>query len=547
LHERLFSAATAASVTAKQSNTLVRKKEEGPSPLYVRLRATADLPQRTVWLKREMVVRDVGRGSSRPYLPGVMLLEAATRGMVEVVIALLDAGVSMFETDDEASSALLLSAFHCTSEGHRAVCALLMGRGADPEAANMNGVSPWQCTLMRRDVQLRRTFKPSESDKDCTAKAMGVTELHRAIWARDEQLALSSLDKCGGRLENGITPLMVAGRTGSLRVVQALLDRSARPEKASARGCTAFSIAAEEGHFVVMRTMLAGRGKTPISSVCAADGTGTTPLMRACENDHVQAAELLLDEGSPEDVNRANHKGWTALMLAAFNGFHEVVELLLDYDARAELGRQVAKSTIYTALCYAAWSGHAECVVALVKAGCSFSEQRGPEALELAIRYEHTRCAEELRKASLETAPRAATEGDKAARALARSRRARSAAARTTRKGSDLGPAELTQTASNQIKELTRLQAELAEAQAELARVRAGKRRLRLSEQSSADPIRFINRTPWAFSPSGRWRPGLWSGQSDRNTPISCEFGEPPRSIGLVDKLPLGSSSLWSA
>ena len=57
--------------------------------------------------------------------------------------------------------------------------------------------------------------------------------------------------------------------------------------------------------------------------------------------------------------------------------------------------------------------------------------------------------------------------------------------------------------------------AELAEAQAELARVRAGKRRLRLSEQSSADPIRFINRTPWAFSPSGRWRPGLWSGQSN--------------------------------
>ena len=119
-------------------------------------------------------------------------------------------------------SALLLSAFHCTSEGHRAVCSLLMGRGADPEAANMNGVCPWQCTLMRRDVQLRRIFRPTESDKDCTSKAVNATELHRAIWARDEKLALNSLDRCAGRLENGITPLMVAARTGMLPRAAAL-------------------------------------------------------------------------------------------------------------------------------------------------------------------------------------------------------------------------------------------------------------------------------------------------------------------------------------
>ena len=38
---------------------------------------------------------------------------------------------------------------------------------------------------------------------------------------------------------------------------------------------------------------------------------------------------------------------------------------------------------------------------------------------------------------------------------------------------------------------------------------------------------------PWAFSPSGRWRPGLWQGALDRSQP--CHHGEPAHSIAFVE------------
>ena len=70
--------ATPRGASSKKANTLIRNKNEGPPPLFLRIKASADLPQRTQWHQRDLVVRDVGRsGDGKLYLPGQMLLEAA--------------------------------------------------------------------------------------------------------------------------------------------------------------------------------------------------------------------------------------------------------------------------------------------------------------------------------------------------------------------------------------------------------------------------------------------------------------------------------------
>ena len=38
----------------------------------------------------------------------------------------------------------------------------------------------------------------------------------------------------------------------------------------------------------------------------------------------------------------------------------------------------------------------------------------------------------------------------------------------------------------------------------------------------------------WAYSPSGRWNPGLWMRAWDRGGIISCEYGEPAQSMAFV-------------
>ena len=628
--DRLFKASTAASSVSKASNTLVRKKDDGPPPLHVRFRATGDLPQRTVWLKRASVMRDVGRGMPAAYLPGVILLEAAAAGLVGLVEALIDANVSIYEVDDEATPAMLHAGFNCSTEGHRAVCKLLMDKGSDPDTRNMNSVSPWDCALMRSDRQLRRILRPSDSDKDCTPKAMAATELHRAIFAGDEAVALTVLDHAAGRLENGFTPLHAAARMCMLKVVQALLDRGARPEQKTARGCTAFALAAEEGHVSILRSMLATRCAPEF--LFAADEAGMTPLMRACENGHLDAAELLIEHGGEFDVNGASLKGWSPLMLACCNGYEEMVELLLDQNAEADLGRQIGTSknaATHTPLCYAASCGHAKCVKLLLNDEVTFEEQRGATALELAKRSEHWDCADALdavlgtvserpvaepAKPTVQTKLKTKLSSDlsrvmdvfksadvnsdksvsidefrdamgKAGISATEEEIQECFGSMDADNSSSIDFAELNKVLRRDVKEekvppmpvrershktpkrvkkqeeapapafeapvdpndLKALQARLAELADELADLRIDKRRMRSDLTSALEAAALEAKQPWAYSPSGRWRPGLWSGAVDRNAPISHEHGEPAKSVALVDMLPLGMSSLWSA
>lgn len=396
LHDRLFSAKTAArAVTVGQT---VRKVDEEPT-FRVRLNSTADHPQRTTCLKANEILRDVGQSNVKPYIPGLLLLEAAALGQDAVVRALLQAGVSIYEADAEASTALHHAAFRCKSVGHRMVCSILIEHGADPEMPNAHGLSAWDCALYRRDTKLRRTFRPSESDKDFTEKARCSGDLHRAIGSHDEKLALSLLQHPMPPIINGITALMMAAQSGQLRIVQACLNNGWNLEQRSISGCSALNIAAEEGHAHVLKAMLAC--SVPEYRLLVADNCGNTPLMRACENGHINAIDLLLESCSADMVNLTNASGWSALMLACFNGFDEAVAALVEYGARPQMSRLegTTKGREFTPLCFAVCSGNIECVRALIDSEVPLSDQRGATALRLAQRQGQADIELELRAA----------------------------------------------------------------------------------------------------------------------------------------------------
>jgi ankyrin repeat protein len=94
----------------------------------------------------------------------------------------------------------------------------------------------------------------------------------------------------------GYSALGLAAATGSVEVVQALLDANAlRAANASVvvdakqlGGNTALTLASAKGRSDVVRLLLAAK-----ADVSAADDDGKTALMLALENDHPEAAELL--------------------------------------------------------------------------------------------------------------------------------------------------------------------------------------------------------------------------------------------------------------
>ncbi len=94
----------------------------------------------------------------------------------------------------------------------------------------------------------------------------------------------------------GHTALGLAASTGSVEVVQALLDvnarRAANPSVAvnakETGGNTPLTIASAKGRSDVVRLLLAAK-----ADVGAADDDGKTALMLALENDHPEVAELL--------------------------------------------------------------------------------------------------------------------------------------------------------------------------------------------------------------------------------------------------------------
>ncbi|WP_313065234.1 ankyrin repeat domain-containing protein, partial [Achromobacter animicus] len=100
---------------------------------------------------------------------------------------------------------------------------------------------------------------------------------------------------------------------------------AAEDRAANARGAQLLE-ASGKGDAARVRQLLAEGA--PIE---ARDGQGNTPLLRATQGNHVQAAAALIDAGA--NVNAQNGMQDSAYQLAGARGYREILELTLSHGA----------------------------------------------------------------------------------------------------------------------------------------------------------------------------------------------------------------------
>lgn len=240
------------------------------------------------------------------------------------------------------------------------VVRLLLGHGADPNATNHYGGTPYSVTVDREHANLAALLRQHGARETPVSRSAPLrlaalknllseaeALVRQSPWmvnAHDDLrrtplhfacaqggLPLVELLLRQGADVNAVdfadnTPLHGAAFAGRAELIGALLARQADPNRRNRQRVTPLLHAAFAGSLPAVRTLLEGGADWR-----AADNLGETALHRAATGGHVEVIRLLLDRGV--DVNVRDRQGQTALHQAAQQGRVETVKLLLSRQA----------------------------------------------------------------------------------------------------------------------------------------------------------------------------------------------------------------------
>jgi ankyrin repeat protein len=224
------------------------------------------------------------------------LYDAAMAGNLDMVRVLLAAKPEIDWREPITGTTALMQALapfsfalhhQLTSRGSWEVARLLVEAGANVNVVSKTGVTALMLAAEEgspRSVAMVQALLAAHADVNGGGTA-GVTTLIPVSNGRN-------LSYAGG----GYTALGLAASTGSVEVVQALLDantqRAAHPSSAvnakQRGGNTPLTIASAKGRADVVSLLLAAK-----ADVNAVDNDGKTALMLALQNDHAEVANLL--------------------------------------------------------------------------------------------------------------------------------------------------------------------------------------------------------------------------------------------------------------
>lgn len=153
-----------------------------------------------------------------------------------------------------------------------------------------------------------------------TADLFQMIDLDRASEVRATLLRGAKVDATDDR---GDHALLVAARSGSLPVVQVLVDAGAKVNLRNKWGDTALMVAALNGQEGIVRYLRAKGADI--------NNAGWSALHYASVNGHANVVRYLLDQGG--NPVAASPNGVTPLMMAARENKTEVMKVLLEYGA----------------------------------------------------------------------------------------------------------------------------------------------------------------------------------------------------------------------
>jgi ankyrin repeat protein len=259
-----------------------------------------------------VVVAAVIGASGAQAAPGdLTLVEAAKRGDVAGVRALLQQGALASATEADGTTALHWAA----QRGDIDATELLLRAGAPVNAVNRLGVAPLQLAAATGSAPLLAALLAAGADPN-TATPGGETALMTAARTGDTA-SVKLLIEAGARVDareswKGQTALMWAAALNNAAAVRALVEAGADVAARSKGGVfPPLLFAVRGGHLAATRALLDGG-----SDVNAPMPDGTSPLLVAIINAHYELASLLLDRGADP---MADAQGWTALHQIAWS------------------------------------------------------------------------------------------------------------------------------------------------------------------------------------------------------------------------------------
>lgn len=252
------------------------------------------------------------------------LMNAALHDHLPVVETLLNAGADVNISNNLGNTALHFAA----SGGFAGVACALLDAGANFNTTDQHGLTPLRVAIAHGHLLVVKTLLDAgahETNALVMAAYEGEDEMVDALLnSGANKDAFGQKDGTG---DYKWTPLTIASEEGHLRVVKTLLAARAEVNAVNSSGVSALFSAAKEGYNDIVCTLLRGGADKNITTV-----SNCTPLMTAVESGNVSVTETLLEAGADLTIQDTTH-GYTALHFAALFARVDQMRLLLRWGA----------------------------------------------------------------------------------------------------------------------------------------------------------------------------------------------------------------------
>jgi ankyrin repeat protein len=233
---------------------------------------------------------------------------------------------------------------HAVEMQHTESVDILLKLRADPIARDCNGNTPLHVACERGNLDILQRIADQVETVD-PRNHNGESPLHVAA-SRGNLAAVAYLAQenkqlvpadFGARDDLQRTVLMHACASGSLDLLNVLILNRSGDNRAfsfcymqlndyDVFGNSALSIAAREGHWVILPSLILAK-----ASITCRDVDGWGPLHMCAAEGEAECARVLLECGA--EVNVEDARGWTPLMHGVSYNHHDVCRILLEYFA----------------------------------------------------------------------------------------------------------------------------------------------------------------------------------------------------------------------